>query len=89
MPKKITVNVTVSKREPQNLSKGDTVEFHANEECDLYFTNPDVFGDSVHLAPGNTSVPVLGDGATTWNALSGSKRKASASAGNPNEIVVP
>ena len=89
MPKKITVTVNASKREPQHLSKGDTVEFHATEACDLYFTNPDVFGGSVHLTPGNNPVPVRGDGTTTWNALSGSKQKSSAGAGNPNEIVVP
>lgn len=89
MPKKITVTVSANKRDSQHLSRGDTVEFHATEECDLYFTNPAVFGDSVHLKPGNNPVPVLGDGTTTWNALSGSKQKSSAGVGNPNEIVVP
>jgi hypothetical protein len=90
MPKKIVVTVNVNKREPQNLSPGDSVEFQANGDCDLYFTNSDVFGTgSVQLTNGKNTVVVQADGTTSWTALSGSKRKASAGAGNPNEIVVP
>ncbi|MBZ5566494.1 MAG: hypothetical protein LAN64_01450 [Acidobacteriia bacterium] len=93
MPKKITVNVNANKREKQNLSVDDIVEFQVNEECDLYFTNPDVFGtECVHLMPGKNPVKVQGDGATTWNTLTTSKVQAGKSPGvmgNPNEIVVP
>jgi len=86
------IDINTNQRDSKNLSVGDTVDFHAKEECDLYFTNPDVFGtESVHLKPGKNSVDVKGDGTTTWNALSTPKQKAVRpdAAGSPNEIVVP
>ena len=91
MSRKIKIKLTVTSRNSTHLDVGDEVEFSADEDCTVYFSDETVFGvPSLELTANQSdSLTVVEEGSTALSAFTPSTRERAKALSDPNDIIVP